>query len=136
MSAKPVVMIPAMVAWFWIAFVVTLALFGGALWSGLRRRRRLHFVLAPIAIAGLVVTIILTEQLVRAVEFPAEPMRIHLWFAKTAALLVLPVIATGLWTWRSPGRRRMHRLTVFTFLLFVVVATCTGIWVYSLSTPK
>lgn len=125
-----------MVVGFWVSFAVTLALFGATLWAGLRHRRRLHFTFAPLAVVALTVTIVLTEQLVRAVSFPPDEMAIHLFFAKSAAGLLLPVIATGLWMARSVRARPWHRAAVVLFLLFTLTATGTGIWVFSLSTPK
>lgn len=127
---------PVMVISFWASFVTTLALAAGTVWTGARRRRRAHFVLAPATLLALAVTILLTERLVRALDFPAAEMRIHLLLAKSAVALVLPVVATGLLLVKRPRLRRVHRLTVAVFLLAVVVATATGIWVVSLSTPR
>jgi hypothetical protein len=121
---------------FWASFLVTLVLFAGAVVTGWRGRRRAHFVLAPLAIAMLAVTIVLTERLVQAVVFPEHEMRIHLALAKTAAGLVLLAAATGLATVRFPAARRIHRVAVIGFLVATVAATCTGIWVFSLSTPR
>lgn len=121
---------------FWVSFVVTLLAIAAALTSGWLRRRRWHLVLAPVAIAVLAVTIVLAEQMARARSFPPGPMHIHLAFAKTAALLVLPVIVTGLVLWRRDRWRRGHRLAVYLFLAVTITATCTGIWVFSLSMPR
>lgn len=125
-----------MVLWFWISFATTLALAGATVLTGATRRRRAHFWLAPLTVVMLTITILLTERLVRAVEFPPDEMRIHLFFAKTAALLVLPVAVTGLLLARRPRLRKLHRFAVVAFLLFTVTATGTGIWVFSLSTPR
>ncbi|MBK8977829.1 MAG: hypothetical protein IPM29_18120 [Planctomycetes bacterium] len=125
-----------MVTWFWASFVTTLALAGLTVWTGLRRRRRAHFVLAPATVVMLGITILLTERLVRAAQFPARELGIHLWFAKTGAALVLPVLVTGLWSARRPAVRRWHGRAVALFLLAVVVATGTGLWVFSMATPR
>lgn len=125
---------------FWVFFALTLAGLGTALWMGLRRRRRAHLRFAPVALVLLGVTIFFAERMGRARVFPAEQMRIHLWFAKSAALLVLPVLASGIVLARRPGpaprARRAHRVCVALFLLAAVVATGTGIWVFSLSRPQ
>jgi len=121
---------------FWCSFVTTLALLAGALWTGWRARRRAHLWLAPLAIVALAVTVVLTERLLRAAEFPQQAMRIHLAFAKTAAVLVVPVILSGLWLLRRPRARRLHLVCVGLFLALAVAATGTGIWVFSLSTPR
>lgn len=121
---------------FWASFLVTLALLAGAVWTGWRGRRRLHFVVAPAAIAMLAVTVVLTERLARAVSFPEQEMAIHLAFAKTGAVLVLPVVVTGLLTVRWRRWKRAHLACVGLFFAVVLIATGTGIWVFSLSTPR
>ena len=128
--------IRSVVSSFWASFVATLLLFAAAAVTGRRGRRRAHFVLAPAAIAMLALTIVLTERLVRSVVFPEAEMRIHLAIAKTAAALVLVVAATGIATAKLPKARPYHRIAVAGFLLATVTATATGIWVFSLSTPR
>lgn len=125
-----------MVTLFWVMFAVTLALFAVAVWTGRTGRRRAHFIVAPAAIVALLVTIRLTRLLVAAYDLPERELGIHLWFAKSAAALLVPVVATGLWTLRQPHRRGLHRAMVWAFLAAVVVATATGLWVFSLATPK
>lgn len=124
------------VGWFWVSFGATLALAALAIWSGFGGGRRVHLVAGPATMVLLTVTILLTERFARARAFPEAEMGIHLWFAKTAALLALPVIATGILTARRPTWRKRHRIAVLLFLLAVVIATATGIWVFSLSTPR
>ncbi|MHC5064000.1 MAG: hypothetical protein ACYTG5_08495 [Planctomycetota bacterium] len=122
---------------FWLAFSSTCALLLLALWSGLRRRRKTHFGAAIGSLLGLAVTIYLTERLVASRDFPREELDFHLNFAYAATILTLPVILSGLALARS-GRariRKLHRYCVATFLIAVLVATGTGIWVYSLSAP-
>jgi hypothetical protein len=116
---------------FWIAFVVTVLALAVTLVTGLTRRRRLHLVLAPFTVVSLVVTIVLTEQLVRRYEFPAAIKDTHLIFAKAGGLLVLPVVATGLWLWRREAARPWHRLAVVVWIVSVLVATGTGLWMFS-----
>jgi type IV secretory pathway VirB2 component (pilin) len=72
----------------------------------------------------------------RTREFVPATMRVHLPIAKVAGLMVLPVIATGIWLLRSERGRRWHRLAVVVFLLATVAATATGINAYAFSTPK
>lgn len=125
-----------MVVWFWTSFVTTLALVAGTVWTGKLARRVPHLVLALLSVAMLTVTVVLTEALLRAVAFPQREMSIHLFFAKTAAALVLPVVVTGIMTWRRIRFRKLHLICVASFLLMTVIATGTGIWVYSLATPR
>lgn len=121
---------------FWIAFALTLLCVTGALVSGFRGRRRFHLVLGPAAMVALTFAIVFTEELVRRYEFPAENLRFHLLFAKSAAFLALPVIVTGLWLWRSPRARRWHRLSVWVWLASVLIATGTGFWMFSTGTLR
>jgi uncharacterized membrane protein YozB (DUF420 family) len=116
---------------FWIAFVATVSLLVAALWTGYTRRRRVHLWLGPLTMVLLAITIVLTEQLLVRYEFPADVKAIHLPFAKAGGLLALPVIATGLWLWRSERARRWHRAAVLLWLVVVLTATGTGLWMFS-----
>lgn len=116
---------------FWIAFVVTVVLMVAALVTGWTRRRRPHLWLGPLTMVSLTVTIVLTEELMRRYEFPADVLRTHLWFAKAGGLLALPVIVTGLWLWQRPSARRWHRVAVYVWLVSVLTATGTGLWMFS-----
>lgn len=127
---------PSLVTCFWISFAVTLLLVAMTLVAGFRARRRAHLVLALLSVAVLTVTIVLAERMGGLRDFPKDAMRIHLWFAKSAALAVLPVALTGAVLWRRAGWRRIHFTAVALFLLLTVTATGTGIWVYGMSTPK
>ena len=127
---------PGLVTCFWISFATTLLLVLLTLITGWRGRRRAHLVFALLAVAVLTVTILLTERLVALREFPKEQMRIHLWFAKSAAGALLPVACTGAVLWRNANWRRIHFAMVCLFLVLTFTATGTGIWVYSLSTPR
>lgn len=121
---------------FWIAFVVTVALLVVSLVSGFRAKRRVHLVTGPLTIVAVAVTIFLTEQLSRAYDFPRDELDFHLIFAKAGVLLALPVVATGIWLWRNPRVRRLHLATVIVWLLAVLAATGTGLWVFDMATPK
>jgi hypothetical protein len=121
---------------FWLSFAVTVAALVAALITGARGRRRVHLVVAPGAMVLLAITILIAERLGRARDFPPDEMAIHLLFAKSAALLALPVIASGLWLWRTSRGRNLHRISLVLFLVTTAVATGTGIWVFSLSTLR
>ncbi|MFO1077849.1 MAG: hypothetical protein U1E73_09005 [Planctomycetota bacterium] len=121
---------------FWVSFLTTVCLLVAALATGLLHRRRAHLVLGPLVMVALGVTVFLTEELMRKYDFPAEALRTHLWFAKAGGLLALPVIVTGVWLWRRPRARFAHRLTVWIWLLSVLAATGTGLWIFALGTVK
>lgn len=121
---------------FWIALAVTVGLIVASLVTGLRRRRRLHLWLGPLTIVMLVVTVVLTEQLASRYDFPADVKAVHMPCAKVGGLMALPVVLTGLWLWRSPRARRWHRLAVYAWLLAVLVAAATGIWMFAHGTLR
>lgn len=121
---------------FWLALATTVVLLVCTLWTGWRRRRSLHLVLGPLTMAALVVTIVLTEQLMTHYDFPADTKAIHLPCAKAGGLLAVPVALTGVWLWRSERARRWHRLAVVVWLASVLVATATGLWMFAHGTWK
>lgn len=123
--------------WFWVSFLVTLLLLAGSVWSGLTHRRRVHFVVVPLTVVSLLITIRMTGSLVETRLFPEEELAFHLRFAISATAMLVPVAITGIGYARW-GRswRLWHRLAVAAFLLLAVTATVTGVWVFSLSEPR
>lgn len=116
---------------FWITFVTTVLLLVASLVTGWTRKRKAHLWFGPLTMVSLVVTIVLTEELMRSYTFPPEVLRVHLWFAKAGGLLALPVILTGLWLWKQPGARTAHKIAVYLWLVSVLAATGTGLWMFS-----
>jgi len=127
---------PSLATCFWISFALTLLLVTLTVVQGYRRRRRSHLVLALVSVGLLTLTIVFAERLGATRNFPRAEMRVHLWFAKSATLSVLPVVFTGVGLWYRPRWRLVHRSAVFLFLLLTVAATATGTWAYGLSTEK
>jgi hypothetical protein len=121
---------------FWIGLVSTVALRVGSLVTGWLRRRRLHLWLGPLTMVSLTITILLTEELVRRYSFPEDVLRTHLWFAKAGGLLALPVIVTGIWLWRSERARLWHRAAVIVWIVSVLTATGTGLWMFGHGTLR
>jgi len=116
---------------FWIAFVTTVLLLVASLTTGALRKRRIHVVLGPATIVSLAIAIVLTEQLLRNYTFVPEELAFHLLFAKAGGLLALPVIATGIWLARSERARIYHRVAVILWVVSVLSATGTGLWMFS-----
>lgn len=121
---------------FWIGLAATVALLLATLVSGLRRQRRLHLVTGPLTVGALAWTIVLTERLLANYTFPEAAKAIHLPCAKAGGLLVLPVVATGVWLLFAPAARRWHRAAVWLWLVSVLLATSTGIWMFLQGTPR
>lgn len=121
---------------FWIAFVTTVLLLVASLVTGFLRKRKVHLFLGPATVVSLAVAIVLTEQLLRKYTFPPDELAIHLVFAKAGGLLVLPVVITGIWLWRSEKARVYHRVAVILWLVSVLTATGTGLWMFGLGELK
>jgi len=121
---------------FWCAFVATVLMLVAALLTGFTRRRRLHLWLGPLTMVLLAITIVLTEELLRAYTFPEDVKQTHLIFAKAGGLLALPVIATGLWLWKDERARLWHRAAVLLWLAVVLTATGTGLWMFGQGSPR
>lgn len=121
---------------FWIAFTATVVLLVGALWSAWVRRRRWHLFLGPATMVALAAAIVLTEQLMRRYDFPPDALKFHLYFAKAGGLLALPVVVTGVWLWRSESGRLWHRAAVLLWLVAVLLATGTGLWLFGQGSLK
>lgn len=121
---------------FWLSLLLTVAGLMATYRAGRQRRRRQHVKLAIGTVVLLVVTILFAEAMGRERDFPRDVMRIHLVFAKGAGLAVLPVAFTGLLLLRREGARRWHLGAVWLFLGLVVTATVTGVWAFTLSTPR
>lgn len=121
---------------FWIAFGATVLLLVASLYTGIRRRRKVHLWLGPLTIVAMAIAIWETEKLMVQYTFPEEELAFHLIFAKAGGLLALPVMLTGLWLWRRPRARVWHRVAVVVWLAAVLMATCTGLWMFGLGTLK
>ena len=122
-----------------IGFLVSLALTVVALLvtvvSGLRKQRHAHLRRAIVTVLLMAVTIVFAFLLGDVREFPAEEMAIHKIFSRTGAYMVPPVAITGAMLWRRPGWRWPHRLCIGVFLVGVLGAAVTGVWILALSTP-
>lgn len=121
---------------FWIAFVTTVLLLVLSLATGFSRKRKVHLFLGPATIVSLAVAIVLTERLLKNYTFPPDELAFHLIFAKAGGLLALPVVATGIWLARSEKARIYHRVAVVLWLVSVLTATGTGLWMFSLGELK
>ena len=121
---------------FWIAFVATVVLLVAALSTGFLHKRKLHLWLGPLTIVSLTIAIVLTEKLMQHYTFPKDELAFHLIFAKAGGLLALPVVVTGIWLWRQPRARLWHSIAVVVWLIAVLTATATGLWMFSHGVAK
>ncbi|MEE9128292.1 MAG: hypothetical protein V3U11_14260 [Planctomycetota bacterium] len=121
---------------FFLALGATLVAVFMTVQTGRRGDRMAHLVRALSTVGLLGVTILLALWLGEQLDFPTDAMDIHKIFARTAGLLVLPVVGTGIVLWHRPAWRIAHRACVYLLLVVLLIAVGTGIWVFSLSTPK
>ena len=113
---------------FVAAFVVTLALLGGVVASGIRGRRRQHVALVAGALASLGVTILLAYRLgdLYDLEAAGAITPVHMSIARVATASYLLPLATGILTWRDARWRRLHLVCAITALTLTVIAAATG----------
>lgn len=105
------------------------------LFLGLKKRRRAHLTSAVSTTVLLVITVVFALMLGKVRDFPPDEMAFHKIFSHASAYSLLAVAITGMGLWRAPSWRWLHRICIAVFLLSALTATCTGLWVFSLSTP-
>ncbi len=120
---------------FLVFLTLTVVALAATVVSGVRRQRRAHLRRAIGTVVLMVVTIVFAFLLGDVREFPAAEMEIHKIFSRTSAYMVPPVAITGCLLLRQPGWRWPHRACVGGFLVGVLGAAVTGVWVLALSTP-
>lgn len=121
---------------FFACLALTLVTMFLAIASGRRGRRKQHLARALATVVLLAVSVLLALKLGTIRDFPPEQMGIHKIFARAAGLLVLPAAITGILLWRQPRWRTAHKVCVYLLVLVSVIAVGTGVWVFTLSTPK
>ncbi|MBI5364114.1 MAG: hypothetical protein HZA53_13115 [Planctomycetes bacterium] len=124
-------------AGFLVCFLLTLALLGCVVATGLRARRALHLTCVGLTVAALGATIYFAYGLGRIYDLEKAgwitPVHHVLARTNTAALL-LPVI-TGILTIRRPATRPLHRRAAYFVIALTVVTAATGGWMLWLA-PK
>lgn len=121
---------------FLAALLATLALLGGVIATGLRRRRRAHYVLVAAFFVTLGVTIWRAEVLGAAggglrFEAAATAQLLHRIAVALTFALVPPLVGTGVRLARATperdaGRRRAHRGVAIAFVAGVALSAVLG----------
>jgi len=112
-----------------VAFlVVTLALLAGAILAGRRARRRRHLSLVAATFASLGATIYFAERLGEQFDLESAGWLypFHLAVAKTAVLLYVLPVATGIATLRQARWRRWHARAAWAVVSFTVATAVSG----------
>ncbi|MCA8954665.1 MAG: hypothetical protein KDC87_01245 [Planctomycetes bacterium] len=121
---------------FLVSLLLTVVALVLTLVSGKTGHRRAHLARAIITVLLLGTTVVFALLLGEVRQFPAREMGIHKIFSRTGVFLVPPIVLTGALLWRRPTWRTAHRVCVLLFLLAVLGAASTGLWVLWLSTAK
>jgi hypothetical protein len=121
---------------FLAALLATLALLGGVIATGLRRRRRAHYALVAAFFASLGITIWRAEVMGAAggglrFEAAATAQLLHRIAVSLTFALVPPLLGTGVRLARAAperetARRRTHRGMAFAFVAGVALSAILG----------
>ncbi len=113
---------------FALSVLVTVALLGCTIWTGLLARRRAHYPLAVLTVIGLAIAIYQARIYGEAFEIPEDRLRIHLGFAFTALGLLPFAVTTGVLLIRRARVRIWHRVFVWSFVVTTVIAMGCALW--------
>jgi len=113
---------------FALSVLVTVALLGFTIWTGLTARRRAHYPFAVLTVIGLSIAIYQARIYGEAFEIPEDRLRIHLGFAFTALGLLPFAVTTGILLIRRARVRLWHRIFVWTFVATTVTAMGCALW--------
>lgn len=122
---------------FVLFLLLTLALLGVVVATGLRARRRVHLTAVALAVAALGTTIYFAEQMGEHYDLAAAGAitPVHLAIAKLTTLAYLAPVMTGILTIRDARWRVRHRWCAFTVLALTVATAVTGTWMV-LAAPR
>jgi hypothetical protein len=128
---------------FLVALGATLACLAGTIWSGIARRRQLHYVLVTLTFVLLAVTIQRAEAYGATLVFEGTALifhRVHM-ISVTITLLMAPVLIwTGVRLARAPAAqaeatRARHRSMAVAFVVLIVVTAALGTVMTVLARP-
>ena len=117
-----------------VALAATVAALGAVVWSGLSRRRHLHYALVVVFLAALALAIRLAERYGRGLLFegPAATVRsIHMVVVTATFIALFIVTVTGIRLAKSQGetaaaRRPPHRVAAIVFVVLVLLTSALG----------
>jgi hypothetical protein len=113
---------------FALSVLVTVALLGCTIWTGLTARRRAHYPCAVLTVIGLAIAIYQARIYGEAFEIPPDRLRIHLGFAFTALGLLPFAVVTGILLIRRARVRLWHRIFVWSFVAATLTAMGCALW--------
>lgn len=124
-------------ALFVVFLLVTVAILGLVVVTGLRARRRVHVPAVACLVMSLGAAIYFAEQLGEHYDVHSAGWitPVHLTLAKITTIGYLVPIATGLRTLRHPATRKLHGRVAFTIVVLTVVTAVTGVTMLALCDP-
>jgi hypothetical protein len=103
--------------------------------SGIRGKRRAHYVLVVVTIVMLLTAIAQAELFGRGYTFDPLRLNVHLGFAFTALGCLPGAIWSGMSLRTNPVRRQAHRFLVWSFVILTVLAVLTALWMLLSAVP-
>lgn len=124
-------------ALFVLFLLVTVAILAVVVVTGLQARRRAHVPAVISLVVSLGLAIFFAERLGEHydVESAGWITPVHLTIAKITTVGYLVPVATGLWTLRHPGTRKLHGRVAFAIVALTVLTAVTGVTMVALATP-
>jgi len=123
---------------FVLFLLLTVALLGADVFTGLKSRLRAHLVFVTLTVVSLALAIYYAEQLGKLYDLDAAGAikDVHLTLAKLATGSYLLPIATGIATYRNRARRKLHFKMAMIALVLTVSAAVTGTWMILAAEPR
>jgi hypothetical protein len=115
---------------FVVFLLVTVALLGATVTTGLKAKLRAHLPLVALTVASLGTAIYYAEQLGTLYDLDAAGAikDVHLALAYTATLSYLAPLASGIATLRNRRHRKLHLKLALATVALTVLAAVTGTW--------
>ncbi len=122
---------------FVVFLLVTVALLGATVATGLKAKLRAHLTLVVFTVASLGLAIYYAEQLGKLYNLDAAGAikPVHLALAKIATLSYLAPLASGVATLRNRAHRKLHLKFAIATVVLTVLAAVTGAWMILAAEP-
>jgi hypothetical protein len=122
---------------FIVFLLVTVALLGATVATGLKAKLRAHLPLVVLTVASLGLAIYYAEQLGKLYNLDAAGAikPVHLALAKIATLSYLAPLASGVATLRNRAHRKLHLKLALATVVLTVLAAVTGAWMILAAEP-
>jgi hypothetical protein len=121
---------------FFVALGVTVVFLGLALWLAHVHRPRGHIAAIAAFLLAFLCTLGFAESLGDGYTFDPLSYWVHIPIAAVTTLFAVAPLATGWSHWTGKGSLERHRTLARVFLLLVVLALGTGVWMLAAATRR